>query len=326
MQAARTADTQTHRAVLPSWLLSALFHVLAMLALAWLIQGSPRGIAEEPARGAGIVLKHFSSDTEYFDGEQQGQQAEENPAEKQPLDLATALPNDRSAPLDTQSALPEKLPVIGAGALERGGISGAGELAAGARQPKAIQGGKARIGVYNVYGEGQKFVFVFDRSESMAGAPLASAKAQLLSSLEGLEDTHQFQIIFFNHEVRIFDLSGGQNRIPFAGKRAKGLAAKFVGGITASGGTKRYQALAAALRIRPDVIFFLTDVSDAGGNLDAMTAGELERVRRLNRGGTAIHAIHFGSGPLLDRNNFLMRLAAQNSGDYVYVDTSKLTQ
>jgi Ca-activated chloride channel family protein len=152
----------------------------------------------------------------------------------------------------------------------------------------------------------------------MVGAPLASAKRELLKGVSQLEKTHQFQIIFFNHQRRIFDLSGGQNRIPFATDRTKELAARFVGGITASGGTDRYAALWAAVGMRPDVIFFLTDADNP------MTAAELERVRRRNGGAASIHCIEFGFGPPAGGDNFLKRLARQNSGSYVYVDTTQL--
>ena len=54
-----------------------------------------------------------------------------------------------------------------------------------------------------------KFVYVFDRSSSMEGAPLATAKQQLIQSLESLSSVHQFHIIFFNQQMRNFDLSGG---------------------------------------------------------------------------------------------------------------------
>jgi len=307
--------------------MSLVFHVLAVFLLAWLIRPTPSGSGESPGRGVGIVLKNYQEQSDYFDGETEGEQATDTvTATSEPSEALATLPSKEQAAFDTSSVLPAQMPVIGAGALEQGSVGGAGEMTAGASQPRSATGGKAQVNIYDVQGEGQKFVFVFDRSESMTGAPLASAKAQLLSSLEGLESTHQFQVVFFNHEYRIFDLSGGQKRMPFATDRTKGLAARFIQGITASGGTRRYEALSAGLSMRPDVLFFLTDVSDIAGNLDTMTPGELDRIRRKNRGVTTIHTIHFGAGPLRRRNNFLMQLAAQNSGEYAYVDTSKLVR
>jgi uncharacterized protein with von Willebrand factor type A (vWA) domain len=199
-------------------------------------------------------------------------------------------------------------------------VGGAGDLTQGAAQPRSVAGGRARVSVYGVQGEGRKFVYVFDRSVSMAGEPLRSAKAQLIASLESLESTHQFQIVFFNHNYRVFDLSGGQNRTPFASDRTKQLAAQFVGGMTADGGTDRFTALMLAVGMRPDVLFFLTDADDP------MSQGELDRVRRKNKGTAAIQTIEFGFGPSPGGDNFLVRLARQNGGGYTYVDTSKLGQ
>lgn len=316
-QAAATGRT------LPSWVLSALLHLVLILLLGWLLHTAPRGAADEPGRMVGIVLKHASDQTEYYEGEddqaqdsQQATDANQTVETEQSADLSQALPQN-VARLDPTDALPAGQAAIGAGALEEG-LGDAGALTAGASQPRSVSGGKARVGIFGVEGEGSKFVYVFDRSISMFGAPLDAAKQQLLASLDSLESTHQFQIIFFNHDCRVFDLSGGQNRIPFATDRTKELARKFVGGITADGATDRYAALMKAVAMRPDVVFFLTDTDDP------MSPGELERIRRKNRGATAIFAIEFGVGPQVGGNNFLMKLARDNGGSFVYVDTAKL--
>ena len=76
---------------------------------------------------------------------------------------------------------------------------------------------------------------------------------------DDLDSVHQFQIIFFNHQVRAWDLTGGQNRVAFGTARNKEVAAAWVAGITADGGTDRVAALSRAIAFRSDVIFFLTD-------------------------------------------------------------------
>src|SRR6476620_2566458 len=47
--------------------------------------------------------------------------------------------------------------------------------------------------IFGVTGKGTSFVYVFDRSLSMKGAPLAAAKRELLDSLGHLQRVHQFQ-------------------------------------------------------------------------------------------------------------------------------------
>ena len=73
-----------------------------------------------------------------------------------------------------------------------------------------------------------------------------------------------------------------------------------------------------ALRMGPDIIFFLTDADEP-----QLSAEELARVRRKNRN-TMINSIEFGFGPRRARTNFLQRLARQNGGRHVYVDVSLL--
>ena len=184
-----------------------------------------------------------------------------------------------------------------------------------------IGGGYARTGIFGALGEGRKFAYVFDRSGSMdghAGAPLSAAKRELIASLNDLGQTQQFQIIFYNEQPRIFNPSGISGRLVFGTDQNKYLAQKFVGSITAFGNTRHEEALALALRMSPDVVFFLTDADEP-----RMTAAELARIARLNPGAT-INTIEFGYGTPLDRDNFLVKLAQQNGGTHVYVDVSKL--
>ena len=77
-------------------------------------------------------------------------------------------------------------------------------------------------------------------------------------------------------------------------------------------------ALEMALRLKPDIIFFLSDADEP-----RLTAPQLARLRRLNSRTTSIHTIEFGYGPNPGLNNFLKRLARQNAGRYAYVDISR---
>jgi hypothetical protein len=152
-----------------------------------------------------------------------------------------------------------------------------------------------------------------------AGRPLAAAKRELIGSIRSLQPTNQFQIIFYNNEVTAFTPNPGQSpRLMFADEQSRGLAEQFVRTIPALGGTEHLRPLSLALQLNPDVIFFLTDAADP-----PLTAAELERVRRLNKG-TVIHTIEFGPGPFPGGDNFLMKLARQNDGQHTYVDVTRL--
>lgn len=307
--------SETERVWLPAWLASIVLHALLIVTLGLLIRTVPRGAAEPTVRTGGIVLKYDTASGEKFEGERRSPSAGEQPPADQSQAMLSALPGPDDVAEPSPQLLDRQGP-SGRAASPTGDIPGAGQLAAGGQgSGTGGTGGRARVRVFGVEGEGRTFVYVFDRSVSMTGQRLALAKAELLRSLESLETTHQFQIVFFNDRQQVFDLSGGQRRMPFATDRAKSLAERFVGGITADGGTDRLSALERALRMRADVIFFLTDADDP------MSNSELASLRRKNRG-TAVCTIEFGVGPRQGRPNFLERLAKQNGGSYVYMDTT----
>jgi hypothetical protein len=186
---------------------------------------------------------------------------------------------------------------------------------------EALGKGAARTGVFGLSGTGYKFVYVFDRSGSMdghGGAPLAAAKYELIHSLHDLDKTHQFQIVFYNEHPRVFSILPDDTRLVFGTEQNKMLAERFVRGITADGATQHEEALSLALRLNPDVIFFLTDADEP-----ILTGKQLARLSRLNNG-TKVHTIEFGYGPAMSGENFLVRLARQNGGKHVYVDVAEL--
>jgi hypothetical protein len=180
---------------------------------------------------------------------------------------------------------------------------------------------KTRARLFGIEAEGNKFVYVFDRSASMgsgSGSPLASAKRELLKSLADLKETNQFQIIFYNEQFT--SLTGGQQNggLLFADRKNRELAEKCVRGIMADGGTRHGEPLEAALQLAPDVIFFLTDADQP-----ELNEARLAKIRRMNGGGTSIHTIEFGLGAQPTRDNFLAKIARQNGGKYLYIDISK---
>ncbi|TWT90926.1 hypothetical protein Mal64_13250 [Pseudobythopirellula maris] len=305
------------RAGLPSWIASAVVHGLLLLLAVWLLSGAPRGGDEAP-REAGIVLRTTSNEATLFEGQrpEPADSPSDSISEESQQALLDALP-----PADT-AGLAELLPSKQETGPAPAAAAQAASLASGgAPRGGVLKPGQARVSVFGVEGEGSRFVYLFDRSISMAGAPLRAAQNELIRSLGPLESIHQFQIIFFNQSQSVFDLSGGQKRVAFATDPNKQLAADFVSGVTASGGTDRYEALTLALRMRPDALFFLTDADDP------MTPREMKLVLGSRAAGAVtINTIEFGRGPSPRRRNFLVALAEATSGQYGYVDTQRLTK
>ncbi len=145
-----------------------------------------------------------------------------------------------------------------------------------------------------------------------------AAKQQFVESLQSLQEIHQFQVIFFNTGAQPFTIDGRQ-RIAFATDQNKRMAERLLGGVTAYGGTDRLLALKNAIRLGPDVVFFLTDADDP------MSPADLAEIAALNRRYNAsICSIEFGRGPQHGRNNFLKQLADATGGQHGYVNTSVL--
>lgn len=312
------------RRQIPAWLLSFLLHFSVFTAAAYFVKDVPRGIAGvEESKEAGIVLVSSGrGKPEYFANEGGGGTLIDGESSSSaPASAGSPFPETAELPKTTGPKLPSATGLGGTASFPSEFAPGSsGFTLPGKGLPMGKGTGKqARTAVFGVQGVGSRFVYVFDRSGSMEGAPLIAAKQQLLASLESLDKVHQFQIIFYNQSPRIMRLNPNQApSMEFANEAGKKKAADFMGGILADGGTRHMEALEMALGLKPDVIFFLTDANDP-----KLSASELDRIRRLNSG-ASINAIEFGSGSAGGGANFLKRLAEQNGGNYGYVDTNRL--
>ena len=180
--------------------------------------------------------------------------------------------------------------------------------------------GYARTKLFGLEAQGAKFVYVFDRSGSMGemgGKPLREAKKELLASLNDLDQRQQFYIVFYNEEPRMFDAGNSKGRLVWGTDDNKKQAAQFVDSIRADGGTDHMSALMVALRMRPDVVFLLTD----GEQQDDPSAEDLKRIDRMNNGSAQINVIQFAAKPR--EASTLVQLAKQNRGQHIFVDISK---
>ncbi|PHS18356.1 MAG: hypothetical protein COA78_02495 [Blastopirellula sp.] len=310
--------------VIPAWALSLLLHTSLVIVLALTVQEVNRDApGDEPDRSGSIVLaSHENGETEYFDGSRNNStsKAEQTDSTDPSEAIESSVPAIDDVPFDVGSLLASDggEPLNGN---EIGkGLPGIGELGTGGENKRPGAGEKGTTSVFGAEGTGSKFVYVFDRSGSMngwGGRPLAAAKSELIASLGELEETHQFSIVFYNENQRIFDTGDGRGKLVFANTQGKILAERFVKSVTANGGTQHLPALLLALNMQPDVIFFLTDAAQP-----EMFPSELERVRRRNKG-TVIHTIEFGDIPFSGKRNFLVKLAEQNAGRHIYIDISK---
>ena len=192
----------------------------------------------------------------------------------------------------------------------------AGSTPARAQTPKppamVKSPGGVRTGIFGLEAKGNRFVYVFDRSASMAepnGRPLTAAKGALTRSIDELGDVQQFYVIFYNDRLQVFSPAGSRGRLVFATEDNRRAAKRFVDGVRADGGTRHAEALAAAFRLAPDVVFLLTDADEK----DDLTDADLERLSRLGSGSRCL-IVQFGDASR--RSPRLADLATRCGGRY----------
>jgi hypothetical protein len=318
----------------PSWLSSGVFHLSMMLLLSLLVVNAPKGdlgLDVELSGGSGGPQGGEDVDAaaamQSFDNIAPPTAVDLTapPVESlttQPLELATtSVPTFDAAELSGGTAAN---PGNGDGRGSGDGVSGEGSGYGTA--PTKTQ-------LFGLREEAESFVYVFDRSDSMNSAmqwlseeqtvvnsitPLKAAKAELLRSLEDLDPRQRFQIILYNHTTLPFlQDSFAYSLIPGTESNRK-RANAFVMKQPGEGGTYHLQPLEMALKLRPEVIYLMTD----GEAKDDPTSAELKQLRNLNRRRSRINVIHFcfEERPA----STLSQLAKENRGQFVSINISRL--
>jgi hypothetical protein len=325
---------------LPSWLTSLCVHLAALLllGLAQVAIRNSNGLSFEVSRalsdasdGAGQL------DLNTSDGGQNGQllTAGDLPSADEftrPLDaLVPTQPQLQLAnlgPIADPSNF--KLPSLGApNSLGLGAGQGADGKSVGFGDGSKL--GLGQTSFFGLHATGSKFVYVFDRSESMnyqyytqspasefGNIPIRAAKAELLASIYELSPKQQFSIIFYNHQPRLYSPTDSPGRPVFATAENKQKLREQISELRGEGGTNHLLALQMAMRLHPDVIFLLTD----GEAKDDLTTVEVGRLTEANKRYAMINVIQFAQQPR--PNSTLIQLAKQNRGKHTFVDVTKV--
>jgi hypothetical protein len=191
--------------------------------------------------------------------------------------------------------------------------------------------GLGRTSLFGIGSEGKKFVYVFDRSDSMnyqyyteeppnefGNIPVRAAKAELLASIYELNKKQQFFLIFYNQQPQLYSLYESPSRPMFATTEAKRLLREAISELRGEGGTNHLAALQMALRLRPDVIYLMTD----GEPKDDLTPAEIEELTKTNRGRAVINVIQFAQ--VQRPSGTLQILAKENRGKHIFIDITKI--
>lgn len=158
---------------------------------------------------------------------------------------------------------------------------------------------------------GSKFVYVIDKSRSMAGKRLRSAKAELMRSLENYSDQTQFYVIFY--DTKAYEMPGGS--LFLASKENKALCKAWVDRIHAEGKTDPSSALIRAIKLDPDGIFLLSD-----GLFDDSIPSLIKVVKNNSSPSMMVNTIAFMSD---EGSSLLERIARENSGQYIHIMEKK---
>ena len=316
------------RLKLPAWIGSILFHLIVLtIVLLFLHFRPPLKTAPGDAAVGGIVLKQETADGKSYVDSQNNEFGEASPNRSEERPAAPTVEEALSAEfsdVDIKQMLPN--PAIGPQAV--GGHARAvpnaaqlGNRIGGSRFPGlGNDSGGRKLSMFGTEGTGRTFVFVIDRSGSMderGSRPMRAAKQEVKQCIDLLGDLNQFNIIFYNDEYRAW--RGGRS-LPFAKESERENAKRHVESIVPAGGTRHQEPLREALRLGPEVIFFLTDGDESELQLNS---AQLARIRRANHRETQINVIQFGLG-VGRESTFLKRLAAENRGMYKYINVAEL--
>jgi hypothetical protein len=163
-----------------------------------------------------------------------------------------------------------------------------------------------------------RVVFVCDASGSMEGRPKLLLIGELKETLGTLKPIQFFNVIFFQWDSYAAAYDDG---LKPGSPRFKQQTYDFLDRLSVRGSTNPIPALEAAFRMKPQLIFFLTD-----GRFDQNAGYEevLETIRRLNGDKeTMINTIQF-----INRDEtaegVLRTIAAENGGEYKFIDEDDL--
>ena len=322
-----------------AWIGSVFVHsFLLLLILYWFSLPNTNRSAPGERGAVGSIVLQSGGDARRQDGQQAGQRPNEHDLTEHDLTdpellanlserLATTVLDVRPATVlapgqSAQTFIPnadsnQAAANLAASSLEGAfqGVHSGGSIGIGV----GSQSGATTVQLFGkIDGTGTKFVYVFDRSASMAGQRMQRAKAELIRSLGALSDSHQFNIIFYSGHPETWR-PGPPRRLVYATPVEKQNAVRFIESITPSGGTRHYEPLLEAINYRPDVIFFLTD----GESQDDLTPVQLRNIEQTNSRfgrGSQINVIQFGSGGFTERpSRILEQLANENYGEYLYL-------
>ncbi len=295
---------------LPSWLWSTILHLVVLLVLALLTFSEdvgPRSIVLEVSDAPNSIVLATTDivlNPIELDENTELETIEVDAMKFDSPDLSSALMDN--VPMDVESS-------IDLSTLD--GLESVYASEADGSLAKVGDGSKAKFFGINSYGK--KFVFVIDCSGSMKGSRWRRAVNELRQAVNGLEGDQEFLVLLYNTQTKVMldsDLqSAGMSVATSDNKRRMfyWLKKQIPNGSTFPG-----PAVYAALKLRPDAIFLLSDGLLKDNTVNWLKEWNAPRSEQGNY--DAANVVPMNTISLDDQGEWVMRtIANQNGGVFV---------
>ena len=193
------------------------------------------------------------------------------------------------------------------GGAKRGSAAGEGKAGTADGLGESDNKGQGKVTFFGKEVQADSVAFVIDASKSMSGTRFQRARTELVNALSKLEPNQRFFVVFYTNETYPMFFPDNTIELIPADQRNLGRVINWIEQSQAQGGTQPQLAVALTLKLKPDVVFFLSD-----GDIPFETQG----IVRYHNDGTAVHTITFGS----DIGAGIMRqIALKNGGEYRFI-------
>ena len=177
----------------------------------------------------------------------------------------------------------------------------------------------AKIQFCGVEGGGNHFVYLVDSSGSM-GSAFESARAELLNSIDALKPNQKFYVVFFDAEsdyMRLSNPNADESGSVKATNENKQALKRWAMKINMDRGRAPYDPLRFALKLKPDVIFLLSDGEFPQGIEDLLK--EENHYDNLFGDDGLISIVHTIGYHSREGESRMRRIAQQNKGQYRHI-------
>ncbi len=268
----------------PSWLVSAIAHMIALLILGLITLT----VQQEPPEMA-LIANNDAASTEPIEE----LQLDAEPVEMEQLDVQPAmsdLPDPGAIALGEIAAASETLSTTGIGAMNDSPVGEIGALFGTEGNGMAEAGlGMGGATFFGVKTSGRRFVFVVDNSNSMGQGRFETAVAEIINAVGRLDRKQFFYVVFYSDTAYPLFYPQSSPRMVPATDKNKEMLVNWLSTVQMCLQTRGEEAMQLALSLQPDALYLLGD--------GAFTDKTIEKTMALDMPRLTIHTLGFGMKP-----------------------------